>query len=404
LTSDGLSAREARWLAVAAQGLGRARSTGPVTRRHLRAAIATLDVLQLDAINVVARTQFLVPFSRIGAYDPELLHRMGGPGGELFEYWGHAASLLPIDAHPLYRWRMDQHREGDGSRPADRRRAWHEAHAGYIADVLAEVRDRGPLAASALSDPRPRQGEWWDRRSVGRQALEALFAQGRLAGWRTRSFERVYDLPERVIPTAVLARPPPPVDEAQRRLVVRAARALGVATVADLADYHHLMPRVAAARVGELVEAGELVPVAVEGWRERAYVLPGASPRRTRRDHATLLSPFDSLIWDRRRTARVFGFDYRIEVYVPQPQRRYGYYVLPLLLGDALVARFDLKADRAASALRVAGAHLEPGADAAVVAPAAARELDGLRAWLGLERVAVAPNGDLAGALAAAAG
>ncbi len=239
---------------------------------------------------MLARTQFLVPFSRIGAYDPGLLHRLGGPGGELFEYWGHAASLLPIDAHPLYRWRMAQHREGDGIPVAERRRAWHEAHAAYIAAVLDEVRDRGPLAASALSDPRRRQGEWWERRSVGRQALEALFAQGRLAGWRSRSFERVYDLPERVIPAAVLDRATPPVDEAQRRLVVRAARALGVATVADLADYHHLKPRVAAVRVGELVEAGELVPVAVEGWRDRAYALAGASPRPTppRARHAAL--------------------------------------------------------------------------------------------------------------------
>jgi uncharacterized protein YcaQ len=361
--------------------------------------VRTVDVLQLDAINVVARTQFLVPFSRLGAYDPELLHRMSGPGGELFEFWGHAASLLPVDSHPLYRWRMAEHRDGEGSSYADRRRAWYEAHADYVAAVLDEVRDRGPLAASALSDPRRRQGDWWERRSEGRQALEVLFAQGRLAGWRTRSFERVYDLPERVIPAAVLDQPTPPADEAQRRLLLRAARALGVATVADLADYHHLRPRPAAARVAELVEDGDLVAVAVEGWREPGYALPGAQPRRPRRDHATLLSPFDSLIWDRRRTMRLFGFEYRIEVYVPQPARRYGYYVLPLLLGDSLVARLDLKADRAASALRVAGAHLDPAADAATVAPAAAREVDALRAWLSLERVTVIANGDLAPAL-----
>jgi uncharacterized protein YcaQ len=200
----------------------------------------------------------------------------------------------------------------------------------------------------------------------------------------------------------VLSRPDPGTEEAQRRLVIRAAAALGVATVADLADHHRLGVRPAAARVAELVEAGELVRTAVEGWREPGYVRPGARPRRPRRDHATLLSPFDSLIWDRRRTKRLFGFEYTIEVYVPQPKRRYGYYVLPLLLGDELVARLDLKADRAGSALRVAAAHAEPAVDTATVGAAAARELDALRAWLGLDRVVVDPKGDLAPALAAA--
>jgi uncharacterized protein len=397
---DGLSAREARWLAIAAQGLGRARPTGPIRRQHLRTVVDAVDVIQLDAINVVARTQFLVPFSRIGLYEPEVLHGVSGPGGELFEYWGHAASLLPMASQPLYRWRMAEHGSLDhGSAWETRRREWRESNAAYIQAVLDEIRDRGPLPASALSDPRRRDGEWWERRSEGRQALEALFAQGRLAGWRTRNFERVYDLPERVIPPAVRDEPTPPADEAQRRLVLRAARSLGVATVPDLADYHHLRPRVASSRVAELVEAGELIPVSVEGWRDRAYTLPGARPRRPRRAHATLLSPFDSLIWDRRRTRRLFAFDYRIEVYVPQPARRYGYYVLPLLLGDALVARLDLKADRSGSALRVVGAHLDPAADGEPVAAAAVVELAVMQRWLGLDRVLVAPNGDLAPAL-----
>jgi uncharacterized protein YcaQ len=401
--SSVLSIREARWLAIAAQRLGRPRPKGPIRRHHLRAAIGAVGTVQLDAINVLARTQFLVLFSRLGGYDTALLHDMTGPAGELFEYWGHAASLLPMSTHPLFRWRMEQLGPyGDTPLYMARREAWRDAHADYIDAILQEVRDRGPLVASQLADPRPRTGEWWGRRSVGRQALEWLFAQGRLAGWRTTNFERVYDVPERVIPEAVLSQPTPPPDEAHRRLLARAAGSLGVATVSELANYYQLKPKSAKARVAELVEAGELVAVAVEGWREPGFMPADARPRRPSGGHATLLSPFDSLIWDRGRTKRLFGFDYRIEVYVPEPDRRFGYYVLPLLLGDELVARFDLKADRQASTLRVAGAYIEPGADAGRVAAAAATELDALRSWLRLDDVVVRPKGDLAPALASA--
>jgi hypothetical protein len=287
---------------------------------------------------------------------------------------------------------------GDG-RHAAAVRAWREAQAGYVSSVLEEVGAHGPLAASALSDPRPRQGEWWGRRSVGRQALEWLFSTGQLAAWRTERFERVYDLPDRVIPPKILASPTPSREEAHRALLTMAARALGVATVADLADYFRIKPAEARLRVAELVESGELVPVAVEGWPAPGFCPPDARPRRPTRHHGTLLSPFDSLIWARERTARLFAFDYRIEVYVPEPRRRYGYYVLPLLLGDELVARFDLKTDRKASVLRVPGAHIEPGADPRAVAPAAMEELDALRGWLGLDHIAVGSRGDLATAL-----
>ncbi len=392
-----LSSQEARWLAIDAQGLGRPRPSGPVGRRHLRRAIGGAGLLQLDAVNVLARTQFLVLFSRLGAYDVARLHDMSGPGGELFEYWGRMASLLPTAHQPLFRWRMEQHGPyGDGPTYVARRQVWQEAHAGYIAAVLREVRDRGPLRASQLSDPRRRDGEWWDRRSVGRQALEYLFTKGELAAWRTEGFERVYDLPERVIPEAVLSQPTPPVDEAHRRLLELAARSLGVATISDLAGYYLVKQRAAKARVSELVDAGELVEVAVEGWRDAGYMLPNVRLRRPTRQHATLLSPFDSLIWERNRTRRLFGFDYRIEVYTPAPDRKYGYFVLPLLLGDQLVARLDLKADRKTSTLRVVSAFIEPGADPDDVAVAAATELDALRAWLRLRGMSIERRGNFA--------
>jgi hypothetical protein len=388
-------------LAIEAQGLGRPRSGGPVGTRQVRALVNQIGTVQLDAVNVVERTQFLVLFSRLGPYDVPRLHGMTGPGGALFEYWGHAASLLPIAAQPLFRWRMEQFgtAAAGGSKYEAAWRAWRESEASYIAAVLDEVRERGPLAASALADPRRRDGEWWGRRSLGRVALEWLFAKGELSAWRRPTFERVYDLPERVIPATVLAQPTPDAADAQRTLLAAAAKSLGVATIRDLADYYRLKPYHAKARVAELVETGVLVQVAVDGWREAAFCLPGARPRTPSRREATLLSPFDSLIWDRERTRRLFGFDYRIEVYVPEANRNYGYYVLPLLLGDELVARVDLKADRQLSKLRVPAAYLEPGADPRSVAAAAAAELDALRGWLGLDELAVGARGDLAGAL-----
>ena len=395
--------REARWLALAAQGLDTPRRRGlrPAGAAHLRRLMDRVGTIQVDAVNAVERTQFLVPFSRIGSYDPGVLRRLSGPGGAWFEHWGHAASLMPVELHPLLRWRM-AFRRGDtpwGAAWSARRKAWRDEHATYIAAVLAEVTERGPLAASQLSDPRRRSGEWWERRSSGRLALEWLFGAGELAAWRSPGFERIYDLTERVIPAAVLDLPTPPEDEAQRELLVIAARALGVATVRDLADYFWIRPPVTRVRVTELVEEGRITPVKVEGWTQPAYTLPDARPRRLRRDHATLLSPFDSLIWTRDRTERLFGFHYRIEIYVPEHLRRHGYYVLPLLLGEELVGRLALRSDRRSRVLRVEGAYAEPDVDRPVVAGAAAAELSALAAWLGLEGVTVARRGDLAAAL-----
>lgn len=392
-----LSASEARWLAISAQGLSKDRPLGPATTRDLRGAIRAVGVVQLDAINVVERTQRLVLFSRVGTYNSALLEAMTGPGGELFETPGFRAALMPVAHQPLLRWRAASYGvPQDNPNYVRRVEAYYQANATYIAAVLAEVAARGPLAASALSDPRRRSGEWWQRRSDGRRALELLFARGDLAAWRTPRFERVYDLPERVIPAAVLASPTPSPEEAQRALVGLAAASLGVATVSDLARYHLLSPAVVKSRLPDLVEAGELIPVRVAGWRHPAFVTPTARPSWPKRTQATLLSPFDSLIWDRERTRRIFGFDYRIEVYLPAGKRQHGYYVLPLLVGDRLAGRFDLKADRKNAALRVVGAYAEPDADALAVGHAGAEELRRLSKWLGLDKVEVELNGQLA--------
>jgi uncharacterized protein YcaQ len=400
---DTLSAREARRLAIAAQGLDRARRPGNASRARVQAAVERLGALQLDAVNVVARTQYLVLFARLGPFHTAHLHRLAGRRGPLFEYWGHMASVQPVSLHPLLRWRMD--RGGSyGERPAHAARvaSWAREHRGYIDSVLREVAEGGPMSAAMLDEPRRRDGEWWDRRSVGRQALEHLFERGQLAAWRTPSFERVYDLPERALPPEVLSAPTPSAEDAQRALLGHAAEALGVATVRDLADYFRIRTTEATSGVRELVDAGELVPLDVEGWSEPGYAPPGVAPTRPRRTHATLLSPFDSLIWDRARAERLFGFRYRIEIYTPAARRRYGYYVLPVLLGDRLVGRLDLKADRQLGALKVLASYAEDGVDHDEAAVAIAPELEAMSLWLGTDRVEVTDRGDLAPALTSA--
>jgi uncharacterized protein len=403
-----LSNREARRLAIAAQGLAAPRPKSgrtPIGAPRLRQLMDQLGTVQLDAVNVLARTQFLVPFSRLGSFDPVAFRHLSEPGGHWFEYWGHAASLLPMNLQPLFRWRMQRSRDDlvDSARAREWRRAWRVEHRDYLAAVLSEVVEHGPLTAAQLSDPRRRTGQWWGRRSLGRVALELLFSDGVLAAWRSANFERIYDLAERVLPPAVLELPTPAVEEAQREMVAIAARCLGVASAADLADYFWLRLPVARLRIAELVEAGRLCKGTVEGWPQPAYLATGTVLRPVRRQHATLLSPFDSLIWARQRTARLFGFHYRVEIYVPGPNRAHGYYVMPLLLGDELVGRFDLKADRKTGTLVVAAAFAEPGNGNSAVAGAALAELDHLRTWLGLQHLSIGEKGDFASCLAAAA-
>jgi uncharacterized protein YcaQ len=405
-----LSAAEARRVALAAQGFTGRRPPGatapasapsaPNARTLRTRVLDRVGLLQIDSVNVLQRAHYLPAFSRLGPYDTTTLDRLShNAPRRLFEYWAHEASLVPVELQPSLRWRMERvEQEGWGSmRRVSRRRPE------LIDALLGDLRERGPLSARDLAhhdEPRGRKGPWWDWSDV-KAALEYLFFTGAITSARRRRFERLYDVPERVLPPAVLAAPTPAVEEAQRELLRIAARAMGVATEPDLRDYFRLPAREAKLRVAELVEAGELRPVAVEGWSSPAYLHPEARvPRRV--DAAALVGPFDSLIWNRPRVERAFGFRYRIEIYVPRPKRVHGYYVLPFLLGDRLVARVDLKSDRAASTLLVQAAHAEPGAPAET-AEALATELRSMASWLGLERVRVTAVGDLARPLRRAA-
>jgi uncharacterized protein len=401
-----LSLAAARRIAMAAQGFGRPRPERPPSVGQIARLVERLGVLQLDSVNVFLRAHYMPVFSRLGPYDRSRLDRIAGHGEgridrRLIEYWAHEASLLPLELHPLLRWRMaDVDREAWGSISRVARE-----HPDLVAETLALVADEGPIRARdadpthpAVRGP-PRPGHMWNWHE-GKVALEHLFFTGRVVAARRINFERRYDIAERVIPAEIRERPTPSRDDAQRELVRVAARALGVATEPDLGDYFRLPRGDSKSRVAELVAAGELAPVAVEGWTAPAYLWPDA--RRPRRLHArALLSPFDSLIWFRQRTERLFGFHYRIEIYTPAPKRTYGYYVLPFLLGEQLVARVDLKSDRTRGALLVQGAFAEPGVDIDRVAGELADELRVVAAWLGMDEVVVARRGDLARALAA---
>jgi hypothetical protein len=393
-----LSAATARRIALAAQGLAGARPA----RGDLRGARRILDrlaLIQVDSVNVLCRAQELPLWARLGPHPRDLLPRLIRDRA-LFEYWGHEASLCQLPLQPLLRWRMAEARAGV---------AWGglvrilREKPAYVAAILDEVGARGPIAASQLTDAAAmrKKGSWW---SWGdhKRALELLFWMGDVTSvGRTTAFERVYDLPARVLPAEVLALPTPAPRDAQRALLRRAATALGIATAADLADYFRIKNPVARPIVAELVEDGALVPVTVEGWREPAFLDPAAAVPRTA-TAATLISPFDSLIWARPRAERLFDFRYRIEIYTPAAKRQHGYYVLPFLLGDRLVARVDLKADRAAGALTVHAAYAEAHAAPRTIAGPLAAELTAMAGWLGLDRVALGRRGDLAPALRAA--
>ncbi len=401
---DHLSNAQARRIALAAQGFLDPRHTVP-TMRTLQRTLARTGVLQVDSVNVVQRAHYMPLFSRMGPYDVELLRRAAERRPRrLVEYWAHVQAFMPVDLWPVMRHRMAAYRAKRGK--------W-----GFVAEndrleqnLLAEVRDRGAStardAASWVGDGLPRVKDSWGWNwSETRRMLDHLYTAGELAiAGRNSQFEILYDLPERVLPPEVLAAPTPPVEEACRELVRRAARSHGVATVQDLRDYYRMTTEHAARAVRELAEAGELVEVRVEGWRRTAWLHRDARlPRRV--EARALLSPFDPLVWERARTEQLFGFRYRIEIYVPAAQRVHGYYVLPFLLRDRLVGRADLKADRGhdggAGRLLVKAAYAEPDAPADT-ARELAEELAAMAGWLGLSSVVVEPRGDLAPALAAA--
>lgn len=381
-------------MALAAQGFGDKRPMGRVDRRHVRKVFDRIGLIQIDSVNVLVRSQELPLFARLGPHPRDLIPKML-EAGELFEYWAHEASLLPIETLPWFRWQMDS----GFIRWAGLRRMATD-HPDVIERIHAEVAARGPIAPSDIIDREGSSGPWWGWDNTQR-AFAVLFAHGKVSARRRANFEREYDLLHRMLPAEHVDAPALTETDSRRAMVLRAARSVGVGTVADYCDYFRLNVPKTRPVIAELVEEGRLLPAAVEGWKQTAYVHPEATVPRWIRARA-LLSPFDSLVWNRDRTERLFDFRYRIEIYVPAPKRIYGYYVLPFLLGDRLVARVDLKADRQASALRVRGVFGEDPVPSPEVAEELAAELVLLAGWLGLEHVTVDPNGDLAPALTAA--
>lgn len=391
-----ISLPAARRIAVAAQGLDQRRPSGRVDRRHLRRVYDRLGIIQIDSVNVLARSQELPLFARLGPHPRTLLFD-ALDRGELFEAWVHVASLVPAADYPLYHWRIDTHRTGDDYRE------FAAAHGATIDRVLAQIDADGALSVGDVDGrERNRGGSWWDWDET-KHVLEWLFRVGVLAATRRpRDFARRYDRFERVVDPVAFATPPLSRTAAVRELTLRAARHLGVATVNDIADYHRHKPTSISPVVDELVAAGELIPVAVDGWKRAAVLHPeAAAPRRA--CGTALLSPFDSLVWFRQRTEALFDFHYRIEIYTPAPKRRFGYYVLPFLLDGELVGRVDLKADRANGVLRAQGAFVEPDFDSSTdrgrIADALAGELQTMASWLGLEAVGVGDRGELVGEL-----
>ncbi len=393
-----LSPALARRVALAAQGFGRG-WPGTVTSRHLQQAVDRISQLQIDSVNVAVRAHYMPLFARLGPYDRALLDRAAGRAPRrLFEYWGHAASLIDVGLQPALRGRMRRHERSEPWPAIQRIRAEHPHLEQQVLDFVAA---EGPVTARQIEHPEARQRAPWWNWSQAKHVLEWLFAAGQVtSAGRNSQFERRYDLPERVLPVSVISTPTPDDDEAARILVRHAAAALGIATERCLADYFRLSIATTQLAIAELVDAGELIETPVRGWKRRSYLWHQARlPRRIGVD--ALVSPFDSLVFERQRLTDLFGVDYRIEIYTPAAQRRYGYYVYLFVMDDAIAARVDLKADRAAGALLVQASWLEPGAPEAETAVRLTASLRAMADWLELDDVIVRPVGTLASALAA---
>ena len=384
----------ARRMALGAQGFGDPVPSGGVDRRHLRRAMARMRVVQLDSIPIVARTQYLPFHSRLGPYDMALLDRVAYRDDEWFELWAHEASIMPVDVEPLFRWMTDRARSGH---------TWKSLHQvsvrepAYVEAVLAEVRERGAVTGGELSDPRPlpKDGSGWWNRSLGVLALDWLYRVGELGVRRRGNFEKVFSPIEDIVPKEILDQPTPAPDDAVRELTKRSVQALGVGTAKGVADYFRLPIKMVRPALDELVESGAIDVAEVESWNKPAFVDPKAVvPRRI--TGATVLSPFDPVVWNRDRAELIWGFEYRIEIYVPAGKRRWGYYVLPVMVDGDLVARLDVKTDRDASVLRIKAAYAEPGHATPAVAARVRSAIEDLRVLVRVDEVDVADRGDLA--------
>ncbi len=388
-----LSIQRARRIALAAQGFTDPVPKGPVTVRAFRRALDRMTILQLDSVNVVCRSHFLPMYARLGPYDRDKLDQWIWRSGENLEYLSHEASITKMELQPLLRERMTQRRWKGADELAQREPE-------YVASVIEQVDQLGPLSISDLQNKGDRTGPWWGM-SKGKVCLELSYVRGALAiHERTKTFLIVYDLTHRVVRPEIYDLPDPDPSEANKQMLMLGAKSLGVGTDRDIADYFRLKMPVARPLIAELVEEGLLEPVSVQGWSETAYLHPEAKAPRSVNARA-LLSPFDPVVWFRPRAERLFDFHYRIEIYVPEPKRIYGYYVLPFLLGEEIVGRVDLKADRKAGQLLARGVFGEEGIDQADVAPALAKTLMEMAEWLGLDGVTVAKKGNLARAVKA---
>lgn len=386
-----LSNTEAKRIALAAQGFDIARSNAEPELEDLRRVVRHIGLVQIDTVNVLSRAHYVPYYSRIGPYDNQLADDLAYRERELFEYWGHAATFIPMELYPAMRHRMN-------ARASGRRVKWireiEEEHPGFIDRILEEVEKRGPISVSDLEDSGGRTGPWWGL-SRGKMALEWHFDIGSLGVHSRKNFTRYYDLPERFVPDKHFGAPAISEEDANRQLLQLSALHHGIGTRADLADYYRIRMPKARPVLNDLVAGGELEQVSVDGWDEPGYMLPNTDVPSEKINARSLISPFDSLIWFRDRTERMFGMHYRIEIYVPERQRQFGYYVFPFLMDEELVARVDLKADRHKGRLLVQSAHLEAGRDATAVSAALANELATMVRWLGLKRIVVGRKGDL---------
>lgn len=399
LSSDTLTLAEARRIALHAQGFqGQSRDT-KVAWPRLARTVEPLHLLQIDSVNVLVRSHYLPLYARVGAYDRASLDKrcFDNKHRHFFECWAHEASLVPLDLHPLMRWRMARARNGDGIYTHMDRFGREEKT--YLKSTLAFISKNGPTRTSEIPGGGKSAGGWWGW-SKGKLALETLFDQGLITAATRQGFERIYDIPERVIPAGILARPTPSETEAQHMLVGKASEALGIATDQDLRDYFRLSPAAFKISLASALEAGLLLPVKVEGWKPQAYLHRDAKlPKQA--GATTLLSPFDPLVWNRDRAERLFNFHYRIELYTPEAKRKFGYYVLPFLHGESLAGRLCLKADRQSSTLRVNTAHHETGVSPGELRQPLLEELHRMANWLGLNNVSIAHKGNLAQTLQA---
>jgi uncharacterized protein YcaQ len=386
-----LSKQDVKRIAIRAQGLAGRRPEKAIGIDDVRNSIRLMGLLQIDSVNVCVRSHYMPLFSRLGVYEQDLLDRLAYKENTVFETWAHAACFVPVEDHRLFRPRMN------AKEPRNHVQKIMEERPGYFENVLDQVRERGLLTASELDGAGKRSGPWWGYTN-GKIAAEWHFAKGALSVADRRNFARYYDLTERVIPSEHLNGSTPSMEDAHREMMRLAVTAHGVGTAEDFADYYHLKNAEAKLRLNELAEEGEIQSVEVDGWKDTGYApldIESVEPTYAR----ALLTPFDPLVWNRDRIERIFDFLYRIEIYVPEKKRQYGYYVYPFVLGEDLVARVDLKAERDKGVLRVKGAFAEEGQDHEHVASNLADELRLMAQWLGLKRIVAGRKGGLIPAL-----